>query len=402
MTAKMIKKSKTKKEGARVKAIEAVRDWILTSGIQVRDPADPTWGAFNAWYDLDLERPRYVYPEITGYGITTLLFLNDLKPDRHILELARIAGDWASQRAIVECGGVRPRDHYERSERDAMFYPDHEVVVTFDSGMMLASQTNLFEKTQSLSYLESAAKIADFIVDRAQNKNGTLKALFDVEKNRWVEKLDKWSIQPGPYHAKLAIGLLHMHHLTSKKRYLTSAERLCRATLKMQQASGRFITIPKTQTTNMHPHLYAAEGLIVAGVSLSNKTFLKSAANAVRWSLSQMLPDGGLPCEVSPKKKNTNVRSDTVAQCLRLASMLYALGELPAGQLPRLAKLEAKLLRHQWPDGKQAGGFLYGQEATGARRHHLNFWCSAFALQALDYYQEYVNDKRALRDGHFI
>ena len=55
-------------------AILSAKDWLVNSGIQ--NTKGDEIGGFNAWYDLGANEYSYVYSEITGYGITTLLFLN--------------------------------------------------------------------------------------------------------------------------------------------------------------------------------------------------------------------------------------------------------------------------------------------------------------------------------------
>lgn len=387
------------------RAIQSAGRWIVQSGIQIRDPRLPTWGAFNAWYDMDSKRHRYVYPEITGYGILTLLYLDDRRHDLRLLELARIAGDWAIQRAIHPCGGVRPRDFYEQSERDALFLADREVIVTFDSGIMIFALADLYEKTKSSSYLNASRQVADFVVDCAQKKDGLLYACYDPQKLHWLDDPAKWSTQSGPYHAKLSMGLLRLHQLTNETKYRLATERLCEACLKLQLPNGRFVTYRREKATHLHPHLYAAEGMLYAGKALGDERLTRSASKAAQWALDQQVADGGIPCVVGFGRSgavNQNQRSDTLAQALRLALLCHARGELPARSLKKLPALMRRLLSFQNTRGPQAGGFLYGQEMNGVQRNHLNFWATAFALQALVLYDEVIQRRRPPAPLRFV
>ena len=67
--------------------------WISNSGIQNREGIH--LGSFNSWYESDQEKYSYIYPEITGYGITTLIFLNHMKK-------AKLAADWIINTAMYK------------------------------------------------------------------------------------------------------------------------------------------------------------------------------------------------------------------------------------------------------------------------------------------------------------
>lgn len=367
-------------QAKRLWAVEAARAWTLDSGIQVRDPKSHVNGAFNAWYDQESKRFQYVYPEITGYGMTTLLYLDTLKADKRLLEKAKAAGDWAIRRAIDPTGGIRPRDHYDRQERSLVFSFERHLVVSFDSGMVLFGLTNVYEATGLKAYLNAAKRVGDFMADKAQKDDGSLYACYNPSKRLWIDKPDKWSTQSGSYHAKLALGLLHLGRLTGVKKYADAAVAICDWSLKQQLPSGRFISWRSDGATHQHPHLYSAEGMIWAGLELKRADYVESAVRAVQWTLSEQDSDGGFPCAVGDRGlRNPHQRSDTLAQCLRLASIFRGRGLAPKTWERKLEKLEKRLLSFQ----DKKGGFVYGEEMNGERRSHLNFWCTAFALQAL-------------------
>lgn len=362
-----------------MKALEAVTRWVDRSGVQV--PRGPLAGAFNAWYDLEAGRFAYVYPEITGYGITTLLYLDG----EGRLGRARKAGDWVIRRAIHPGGGIRPRDYFERQERSPLFAFEKHLAVSFDSGMVLFGLTNLFAATAHRPYLKGALKVGSFLADHAQKKDGWFHACLVPGQKGWEEKLDKWSAQSGPFHAKLALGLIHLGQVSGEPRFIRAGAKACARSLKAQRPDGRFVCYRADGSTHMHPHMYSAEGMLWAGLELGRPAFVRSAAKAAAWSLSVQEKDGGMPCRAGerPEQRNRNQRSDTLAQVLRVATVTRALGALPSSAAPAMARLERKLLTYQKAGAPQAGGFRYGAEMNGEARSHVNFWCSAFALQAL-------------------
>lgn len=378
-------------------AATSASDWVLNSRIQSLDQQPDCHGAFYAWVDEDAAEENFIYPEITGYGITALLYIDSLQNKKKLMQRACLAGDWVLNYGLHrDFGGVPPRNQFS----------PHKILVTFDTGMVLCGLSHLFQRSKKPAYLKGARRMADFLIDHGQKGNGLFDACFDLVTQQWVDTPEKWSTQSGSYHAKLSLGFLQLYHLTGSEKYRTATERICDASLKLQLPTGRFVTYrndegagPNAGATHMHPHLYSAEGLLVAGMILDRPEYIDSAARAVQWSLEQQLSDGGVPCFVnSAGDCNVNQRSDTLAQVLRMGALCHGVGGLPVSCLSSLARLKLKLLSYQnrIPNqpGKEngMGGFYYGKEINGIRRNHVNFWCTVFALQGLVAYRNMVLD----------
>ena len=106
-------------------------------------------GSFNAWYDADVEKHAFAYSEITGYGITSLLFLNNMQRDPILLERAITAGNWLVDSALDrKTGGIMCR---LESGHDRFL----QRVCTFDNGMCLNGLVNLFRATGDERYLNA-------------------------------------------------------------------------------------------------------------------------------------------------------------------------------------------------------------------------------------------------------
>ncbi|MEW6407146.1 MAG: DapH/DapD/GlmU-related protein [Patescibacteria group bacterium] len=332
-------------------SLKLVCNWIINSGLQAKN------GGFYAWLDLNANAYSYIYSEITGYGITTLLFLNELKK-------AELAADWIIKKSIQPCGGVRTG----KGEFDNLF--------TFDTGMVLYGLINLFKAAKKQEYLNISKKIADFLLAN-QRSNGSLAPIYSLKTNKTIETLDKWSTQSGTYHAKVALGLVDLFRITKNDIYKNAAIKLCKFTLTLQDKSGRFITNKKDNTTHIHPHSYAAEGLLYTGAILKIKEFVAAAKKSVEWSFKN-LSGYGINELYNPFSNTFNdfQRSDILAQVLRLGIIF----SLDSKKIEELASL---LLAYQYNgQNKQKGGFFYSKNDL-----HLNSWCSMFALQALALYQ---------------
>ena len=106
------------------------------------------------------------------------------------------------------------------------------------------------------------------------------------------------------------------------------AEALCNFAMTFQKPDGRFITYPDAENvTFLHPHLYACEGLIYAGINHlqhNNNDYLNAGLKGLVWAMQQIKPNGGLPRSSTGKEgenideKEKEEQSDCMAQLLRL------------------------------------------------------------------------------------
>src|SRR3989338_3442009 len=104
-------------------------EWMTKSGIQ--NEAGEHAGGFNGWYDIDRKTYPFVYSEITGYGITTLLFMNSLKVARRP-EDAR----WIMNRAMLKVAR-RPEDAIQIGARTRAYNTEPDDMYSFESNMLL-------------------------------------------------------------------------------------------------------------------------------------------------------------------------------------------------------------------------------------------------------------------------
>jgi|TARA_B100001964_G_C14245278_1_gene607115 hypothetical protein len=364
--------------------LKLLNNWLINSGIQ--NNVDPDKGGFNAWYSLKNKSYPFIYSEITGYGITTLLFLNSLKENENYLNKAKAAADWIINQAMDESGGIYTRKFYESKNAEDHYSFDKGNIFTFDSGMVLFGMANLYENTKEEKYLEASKKIANFII-RLQKEDGKIFAFYNTKTDEKGDADDKWSNQSGAFHAKVAMGILKTFEITNNKKYKKAAINLCNSAFEFQQDDGRFITNTRDKTTLQHPHCYTAEGLLYCGLKLDNKTFIDSAVKAISWSIMSQNDNGGIPQIFNPKGGFIkHERTDILAQVLRLA--IFMKKKLNTGfDLTSIDKLKDRLTSFiNVKENTQKGGLFYGFESNGQKYEDLNSWCTMFAINAFNYY----------------
>ncbi|MBU2103099.1 MAG: glycoside hydrolase family 88 protein, partial [Candidatus Omnitrophica bacterium] len=223
-----------------------VASWLQNSGIQ------SAGGGFYSWFDAGLASYSYLYSEITGYGISTLLFLYDIQKDTAQLKKAKRAAQWIKDVAMHPCGGIRTRLHAHDASADKVYSFAEENIFSFDTGMVLYGVINLYRVTQDSQYLVMAKTIADFLIGTMQQEDGSLAPIYNARNNAlFVATEPKWSNQPASFHAKVALGLVDLFEVTGDKKYYGAAARLCTYALTTQEAGGRFITDKFAGTTHL-------------------------------------------------------------------------------------------------------------------------------------------------------
>jgi len=368
--------------------IALAQNWLLHSGIQ------DSSGAFNAWFDLNKKSYPFAYSEITGYALTTLVFLNKFDPTKGFIGRAEKAAKWLLEKAMSKEGAILARKYYNQAKADERFSFEGGNVFAFDCGMVLNGFMNLYNATGKKEYLKTGEKIANFLKEKMFEK-GEMHAVYNLKSKKVLDSKERWSWQPGSYHAKLAIGLLELGEKTGNGDYAGIAMQLCENAIKLQQPNGRFETNKGNKSTHLHPHCYSAEGLLYAGVKLRESRYIEAAKKSAVWALEEAAASSRVNLLYCNGVWNNNQRSDVTAQVVRLGCALIGKEELIERKyLNKTIELSKSLISFQnTEEGNQQGGFLYGTEVDGSKRNCLNSWCTMFALQAMHWLDAIENGK---------
>ncbi|MBI3252149.1 MAG: hypothetical protein HYZ52_02360 [Candidatus Omnitrophica bacterium] len=381
-----------------------IRSWLLNSGIQNLSRDRRAHGGFSAWYELDSDLYPFLYSEITGYAITTLVYLHTLKKDPLLVERAEQAAEWLGRCARLPRGGVRTRyylvPHYETPN----YSFDRGRVYTFDTAIVGYGLLQLHKVTRKRLYLKWAREMTDFILFKMARPDGLFHPYYDSRTNRPGEDFEKWSDQAGSFHAKVALLFIDLWRQTGESHLKDAAGRLLRACLKLQKASGRFVTNLEDDSTHLHPHCYTLEGLVYAYHHLGHHELAAPLRRGMAWLLKAVGDDGSISTFYKNRRFDFHERSDIVAQALRIGSLLYGLNVY---RTPGLSSVLERIRRHlelfiyRRPSG-QKGGVLYGAATDGLVRMHLNAWCGMFAIQSIVMHESFVGRKRKVSLEHLI
>ena len=348
--------------------VEGATRWLLHSGIQ--HPG----GGVHAWYDRRTKDYAFLYPEVTGYAITTLLFLHSLDRNPLFVARAKAAASWLLEQA------VEPRSGAVLCRFDGTRWLERQC--TFDNGICLNALVNLFRVTRDEAYLDAALRMADWLLAVVRRPDGSFYAKCEPKTQTPSSPGGRWSLLSGPFLVKIAIGLTNLAEVSREERYRRAVEDLCAWGIAQQEPDGRFPTAESRQETFLHAHCYAAEGVLVSGLVFGREDWVEAAAKAVAWIAPHQLSSGGFPAFYGDGEFIPVTSPDISSQVLRL----YLL--LPDALRGHVALDPAGVVRSVAASQSREGGITAGDAwfypETGARgREHVNSWVTMFCVQGL-------------------
>lgn len=386
-------------------AIVNTAEWLLNSGIQNLGAHKKKKGGVAAWYDIHKRQYPFLYSEITGYLLSTFTFLNRIDTHPIWLQRSRLAADWLLHNACDPSGGVRTRYYLTKEGEDPHYSFSEGRIYVFDTAIVGYGFIQLYKRSAQTRYLRFIKNVRRFLDSMSKNQKGEYYPYYESKSKSPGEDFGKWSDQSGTFHAKLSLFLIDYYRLSGSRRDKRAAVRLLDTTSSYQEPDGRFATSQGDQSTHLHPHCYTLEGLIYGAVFLKRRDYLEAAVRGMDWLCKAVCEDGFVSAGLHDESGFAHYeRSDVVAQVLRLGSILHALKRSrQSNDIFLLRKLYRRLLKFQFSgSGPQKGGFLYGSEADGRLRLHLNAWASMFALQSLWMYEECVLRRQSLSLESFI
>ena len=378
------------------KIIKQGSKWLLRSGIQKKN-----LGAFSAWYNVKNKKYSYLYSEISGYLITHMCFMYEYTNKKIYLNSAIKSANWLIGCAQDKTGGFK-----------CLFLLDKKIkldfkseqIYSFDNGVIINGLVNLYKITKKKKYLNAATKCGNWIINKAQKKNGQIKPIYDLKKNSFVEDKKKWSWVSGSYHTKISIGLLNLYSVNKKKIYLNSSLKIFNTSLKKQIKSGEFLSTKNS--TNLHPHCYSAEGLWVGSKFLKNKNYLKAVIKSTQWIFQNQNLYGLVPRLRVGKKYIYSERVDALTQSVRLALLLLQDNKIDKDIFElKIKKLIKIIIRYQSKNinNKEEGGFYWGKNSNGKTSNDLNCWVTSFVVQTLILFKHYqANDNFKFKTFYLI
>jgi len=352
--------------------------WLLESGIQAPE------GHFYAWYDL--ERSAFVrpYPEITGYGISTLCWLFDLTGNPRLVERARRAFDFLEGDAIHPGWGLvgtQPLSILEKLDGPVSLH-------TFDSGIVATSLERLAMRSSDPQVGKAVERITSTFLNHLLLDDGTLWPLIDFCDGTPTSSTQRWSQSFSGYQLKSLMFLMLGGTSNGGTDEETTTRRVVERVLAEQQKCGAFPSYP-TGETHLHPHLYTLEALSVAAAIHGEERWLERVAAGFKYMERLIAERGCLPTRAQKDRVTVHFeRADIVAQFLRLGSYLCSAGCISRRRLDSvLLWTRRRLQQYVIEEGRHRGGVLFGQDGDGTFKQHVNCAATLMSAQACHWYE---------------
>lgn len=329
---------------------------MLKSGIQ------DAQGGFARYYLADKGENRAVSTEITGYAVSTLVYLHSLTGETRYLDAARRAASFLTEVAWDSRLEVFP---FECSQPLAYF---------FDSGIIVRGLLSLWRITGDNRLLEVANACGRSMASSFAAPNGEFHPILQLPDKQPVPRSDQWSRSTGCYQLKSGLAWNDLHRETGQSDYLHWYEALLAESLRTHRtflpgAEGERIM------DRLHAYCYFLEGILPC-------LDRAEAADALRFGIARV---AHFVQELGPGF----VRSDVLAQLLRVRLLADRAGVLDLDR--SVAAAEAKTLQSFQPehhDPRIEGGFYFAKRGNQFQPH-VTPVSTGFALQALALWRQY-------------
>ena len=336
--------------------IQAAGAWFLHSGIQDAS------GGVARYYRTDTCKRARVSTEITGYAVSTLLFLYERTGEGEYLDGALRAARFLTRTAWDAGLGIFPFECGLNGDRaPALAY-------FFDCGIIVRGLLNAWRISNETEFRDVAIAAGRAMWEDFQ-ANDRIHPILALPEKLPLPYQPRWSAGPGCYQLKSGLAWRELYEATGEAKFLRAYEWALERALGSEAEFLPGETDREKVMDRLHPYAYFLEGLL----PILNRSDCAGAFRKGLQRLSEYLH------EIAP----LFVRSDVYAQLLRLRLYGESLADVPldfgaaAHEAAHAAGFQAAS-----DDRRLAGGFWFGRKG-GEVLPFVNPVSTAFCLQAL-------------------
>ncbi len=339
--------------------------WFLGSGI-----LEPNGGVAR-YYHSDTQRNARTSTEITGYAVSTLVFMYEKTGDPEFLGAAVRAGKFLVETAWSPSLRTFPFEHAPNGDAP------QPLTYFFDCGIIVRGLLALGRVTGALEYVDVAVQAGESMMSDFA-AGDTWHPILELPGKYPLTWTTQWSRRPGCYQLKSALGWRDLHIATGDDKFERFYELAVRKTLATRD---EFLPAESRERTmdRLHAYCYFLEALVT-----------DSAAHNVR----EIIAEGILRVSSHLRDIRSEFeRSDVNAQLLRVRLLAAENLGLPFNE--REAAEEASAIEKfqvDMPNSPHHGGFWFGRK-DGVMMPFINPVSTAFCLQAYEWWQDHLSGK---------
>ena len=136
---------------------EKTQNWLMTSGLFVSDVNNKNCGGVHSFYDEKENQYGFLYPEITGYFISCLRFLNNQHNEEIFSQYAKYSSNWLIK--IYEKYGAIIQG-IDSNSKNIFSY-------SFDSAICAKGLLDCYELNNEKKYLDYGEQIMNDLIAEA-------------------------------------------------------------------------------------------------------------------------------------------------------------------------------------------------------------------------------------------
>ena len=359
-------------------SFESVKSWLLNSNLVIHEKNDENCGGLYSFFDEDKKEYGFIYPEITGYFLSTLRFLNSIEKNDIYIDYGQKSADWLL--SIYDKHGAIIQGIYNQQPKRLSY--------SFDTAICAKGLLDYYAISNNKKFFEFGKKLIDEIINEAIQSDGSILPYRNLLTNRFEEKKDVWYMQYGCLHIKTVIPILQLYSITKDNKLLEKANLICNSISKFQNSDGSISLHNKGGAINLHTLCYTLEGLLYAFFITKNDQYLHSSILAIDWAINHIAVDGSI--ELWFESKHRSKAAYPMAQLIRLMILVEKISK--SNYKSSYQKLLRSLLNFQAKSShpNSNGGFYEENYKTligWKRRKRINSWTSMFALQAIFWHE---------------
>ena len=337
--------------------ISRAGEWFLRSGIQ-----EPSGGVAR-YYRTDEARNVPVSTEITGYAISSFVYLHSVTQDQRYLDRAKKAAAFLVA-ARDPFSGCIP---FELDGQDIAYF--------FDSGIVVRGLLSAWRALGEKEFLDTAVGVGESMIKGGFDAGADFHPILAYSDMRPARRDPmRWSRGSGCYQLKAAMAWWDLADATGDARFRPHYNRVLDYSLRTWSSFLPGHPERRKVMDRLHAFLYFLEGLLVRGTDLRCTLALCEGIRRTGVLLRDIAPEF--------------VRSDVYAQLLRIRLYADFAGIAPLDR--EAASFEAaQLAEFQAADADPRidGGYWFGR-AGGAWTPFVNPVSTAFAMQALELWRQ--------------
>ena len=313
-----------------------------------------------------------VYPEITGYAISTFTKLFSKYGDPDFLDRALRAAN-AACRVMQTNGAIPSNVSTDGSYEDKVYLFDQGILA---KGLLdLATHLANSGSPEAPRLLAQALKATDFISDAIDGAGPCNQYRLDGSP------LDRFSYA---FFAKCNLALLAAHRLTADERHFRTAQVLTRLAINGYQSSnGAFSVSAGSPFNRTHYHCYALEGLAEFHRATGDDDCLGALVRGAEYLATHQRADGSFPNIVFPQEDDGLEDVPVAAQAANIWRYLDGLGA-GADRTLEISRAIGAIRRRQYRSrwGTLDGGFPLMVPGSLVRRRLACSWACIFYIDA--------------------